>query len=100
MSIDEEILKRLDMIQRTLALAFAPQLGEARDRIREDPVNAAILDLCEDWMVSTEVQAKVAKATSRSARLVRDRLSGLVLEGVLESRGTERRAEYRRTGLV
>lgn len=97
---DDEILKRLDLIQATLSLAFAPQLREARDAIRADDVNAAILDLTDDWTPSKELQQQVAKKTSKRTRSVRDRLPELVAERVLEARGTERRVEYRKTGLI
>jgi hypothetical protein len=99
-STDEEILKRLDLIQATLALAFAPQLREARDTIRADDISAAILDMADDWTASKTLQDAVAKRTSKSARSVRDRLPELVSERVLEARGSERRMEYRKTGLI
>lgn len=100
MAADDEILKRLDLIQATLALAFAPQLREARDAIRADDISAAILDLTESWTASKTVQDTVAKKTSKSARSVRDRLPELVAQGVLEARGSERKMEYRKTGLI
>lgn len=100
MSADDEVLKRLDLIQATLQLAFAPQLDAAREAIRGDDVSAAILDVSEDWIASKELQEKAAAKTSQSTRSVRDRLSRLVAQRVLEARGTERRMEYRRTGLV
>jgi hypothetical protein len=99
-SPDEEILRRLDRIQATLQLAFAPQLESAREAMREDDVSAAILDATEDWIASTNLQGKVARTTKKQPRAVRDRLPRLVAEGILEARGTERRMEYRRTGLV
>ena len=100
MAADEEILKRLDLIQATLSLAFAPQLREAREAIRADDVSAAILDLTDDWTPSKVLQDQVAKGTSKSTRSVRDRLPELVAQRVLEARGSERRMEYRRTGLI
>lgn len=100
MTVDDEILQRLDRIQATLALAFAPQLGEARERIRDDAVSAAILDLTEKWAPSTELQKKAAKRSGATERTVRKRLPELVRMGALDERGTERRAEFRRTGLI
>jgi hypothetical protein len=97
---DEEILKRLDLIQATLALAFAPQLREAGQAIRADDISAAILDLTDDWAASTTLQDAVAKKTCKSARSVRDRLPELVAQRVLDARGSERKMEYRRTGLI
>ncbi|HEX8102059.1 MAG TPA: hypothetical protein VF533_05580 [Solirubrobacteraceae bacterium] len=100
MAADEEILKRLDLIQATLALAFAPQLDGARAKIRADDVSAAILDLTDEWIASKDLQDEAAKKASKSARSVRDRLPELVEQRVLQARGSERRMEYRKTGLI
>jgi hypothetical protein len=97
---DDEILRRLDRIQATLRLAFAPQLQQAGAAIRADAVSAAILDIAEDWTPTTQLQERVAKKAGVKARSVRERFPGLVEQGVLEVRGTEKRPEYRRTGLV
>lgn len=98
--VDEEVLQRLDLIQATLQLAFKPQLDEARQKLRSDKVVAAILDETGDWIASPELQKRVAAAAKTSERTVRDRLPDLLVERVLAVRGTERRAEYRRTGLI
>jgi hypothetical protein len=100
MAVDDEILKRLDLLQATLALAFAPQLDEARAKIRADDVSAAILDLTGEWIASKELQDQAAKKASKSTRSVRDRLPELVEQRVLQARGSERRMEYRKTGLL
>jgi hypothetical protein len=98
--VDDEILRRLDLIQATLQLAFAPQLLEAREKIRGDEVAAAILDASKEWISSTELQQKVAKAAKVTGRSVRDRFPSLLEQRVLEARGTERRMEYRSTGII
>jgi DNA-binding Lrp family transcriptional regulator len=100
MAADEEILKRLDLIQGTLALAFASQLDEAKTKIRADDVSAAILDLTEDWIGTTKLQNDVAKKLSKSTRSVRNRLPELVDQRVLQTRGTGTALEYRKTGLI
>jgi hypothetical protein len=100
MASGDEIIQRLDLIQATLALAFAPQLDAARAKLRADDVSAAILDLADEWIASTELQEKVAKDTGKTTRRVRDRLPELVEQRVLQARGTERRMEYRKTGLI
>ena len=97
---DEEVVQRLDLILATLRLAFAPQLREARDEMRGNPVTAAILDATEDWTASTGIQSTVAKKTGAHAATVRARLSELADQGVLAGRGTERKMEYRRTALI
>jgi hypothetical protein len=95
-----EILQRLDRIQATLALAFAPQIREAGDAIRSDKVNAAILDASTDWIGSTELQETVAKRVSMTTRSVRDRFPALLARRVIETRGPESRPEFRSTGLI
>lgn len=100
MTTDAEIVRRLDRIQATLALAFAPQLQAASEEIRADGISAAILNATEDWTPSKELQAAIVKETGKVARSVRDRLPELVSRGALDARGSERKLEYRRTGLV
>ena len=97
---DDELLGRLDLMQATLELAFKPQLDAARNTLRADKVIAAILDETEEWIASSELQKRVAASAKTSHRTVRDRLPDLVAERVLAMRGTERKAEYRRTGLI
>jgi len=97
---DEEILRRLDRIEATLRVAFAPQLEQARAAIVADEVNAAILAATEEWVATTALQKAVAKKTGKRERSVRDRFPALVKQGALEVRGSEKRPEYRRTGLV
>jgi hypothetical protein len=95
-----EIVRRLTLIQATLQVAFAEQLGAARDRVRDEPVGAAILDATDAWTASTELQKQVSSSTKKSARTVQRALADLVAQGALESRGSERRLEFRRTGLM
>lgn len=97
---DAEILERLDLLQGTLQLAFKPQLEEARSKLRSDKVVAAILDESAEWIASSELQKQAAAVAKTSTRTVRDRLPELVANHVLAVRGTERKAEYRRTGLI
>ncbi len=98
--LDDQILRRLDLIQATLRVAFEPQLTNARDAARADDVAAAILDHATDWVGSGDLQSAVSKTTKKATRSVRDRLPDLVARGALEVRGSEKRPEYRRTGLI
>ncbi len=95
---DEEILHRLDLIQAQLA--FTPQPDQARETSRADEVIAAILDETGQRVASPELQKRVGQKAKTSARTARDRLPELVGRCVLAVRGAERRAEYRRAGLV
>lgn len=94
------MLRRLDLLQATLALAFEPQISAARDAIRSDEVSALILDETEDWIRSSELQKRVSSSTGRVERVIRNRFPTLISQGALETRGTGRNREYRRTGLV
>jgi len=100
MPAHEEITERLDLILATLRLAFASELGAARDAYRSDRVNAAILDATEAWTASTDIQRQAAKTADAGTSTVRARLPELVQAGLLQARGTERRMEYRRSGLI
>lgn len=100
MAADPELLERLDRIEKILTVAFAEQLGGFRASIRDDKVNAAILDNATDWIGSSELQEKVAAAVSMSTRRVRDRFPDLVGQHVLQVRGADSRPEYRATGLI
>jgi hypothetical protein len=97
---DPEILERLDRIEKILTIAFAEPLGAFRASIRDDAVNASILDNATDWIGTTELQEKVATAVGKSTRSVRDRFPDLVSQEVLLVRGTDARPEYRASGLI
>ncbi|HKP91202.1 MAG TPA: hypothetical protein VJT75_14655 [Thermoleophilaceae bacterium] len=99
MATDPDILDRLDRIQATLQLAYSEQLRAASERLRSDPVTATILDLAEDWVPSSELQAQVAKKLKVSARTVRNRLVELTDARALIVRGGGR-PQYRASGLV
>lgn len=96
---DAEILRRLDLMQATLQLAFKPQLNAAREEFRSDKVVVAILDETEDWIASAELQKRVSDKAKTSVRTVRNRLPELVADRVLAVQGGAR-PDYRRMGLV
>jgi hypothetical protein len=97
---DEGIARRLDRIEAILKLAFAAQLDEARGKIRQDAVDAEIIDATRDWVGTTALQERVARATGKSKRTVRDHLPELVSRGILEQGGSEGRPEYRSAGVI
>ena len=99
---DDELLRRLDLMQATLELAFKPQLDQARAEVRSDTVSAAILDLVDTkaWIASTTIQKEAAKTAGVGERSVRSRLPELVDARVLDVQGSDRAREYRKTGLV
>jgi hypothetical protein len=97
---ESELTERLDRIQATLQLAFAEQLKTTSERLRADPVIAALLDLAaEDWVPSSRLQEHVVKKTGVTARTVRTRLGELQAAKALLVRGGGR-PEYKSSGLV
>jgi len=96
----DELLRKLDLIQATLRLAFSAQINEVGAAVRSDRASASILDLAQDWIGTTQLQMVVAEKTGLSARSVRDRLADLRAQGLVVARGSEQRPEYRSTGLV
>jgi transcription initiation factor TFIIIB Brf1 subunit/transcription initiation factor TFIIB len=96
----DEIVRRLNLIEATLRVAFEPQITALSGRLRADDVAAAILDRTAEWVGSGGLQKAVAKATGKTTRTVQNRLPELVAHGAIETRGPEARPEYRRTGLV
>jgi hypothetical protein len=98
--LDEGIVRRLDLIQATLRIAFEPQITAVRETLRADDVAAGILDRTTEWVGSGDLQKAVAKASGKTTRTVRNRLPDLVARGAVETRGSDAAPEYRRTGLV
>lgn len=96
----DEVVERLDLILGTLQLAFEAPITDARNRYRSDPIVAAILDETDDWVSSGELQQRVAKATSKSTRTVRERLRELADKRVLFVRGPGNQPEYRKSGIL
>jgi hypothetical protein len=98
--LEKEIVRRLDLIQATLRVAFEPQITAVRETLHADDVAAGILDQTTEWVGSGDLQKAVARATGKTSRTVRNRLAELVTRGAVETRGSDAAPEYRRTGLV
>lgn len=97
---DEAILKRLDRIIAILSLAHYESIENARQTVRADPVNAAVLDALEDWTRSGALQQSVVGQTGSNARTVRRRIAALIAQGAVEQRGAGNAIEYRASGLI
>lgn len=101
MTTDEAIIERLDLLVAAFKLAYAPQISEAREQVRRDPVAASILDTAaEDWIAAGELQEATAKACGVTTRTVRKKLQDLVALGALRQEGWARSSQYRSTGLL
>lgn len=99
---DDELLRRLERMEAIMRIAFGEALEREGARVRADPVDAALLGACagEEWQPTTALQKRVAEKTAKSTRTVRDRLAALTARGVLESRLSAGKREYRASGLI
>jgi hypothetical protein len=96
-----DLATRLDRIIAILELAHRDQIEAAKRQIREDPINAAILEAtAEDWVRSGDLQRDVARAEKTSPRTVRSRLEALVRHQAIAQRGAGTATEYRASGLL
>lgn len=101
MTLDEAILERLDLLVAAFKLAYAPQISEVREQIRQDSVAASILDKAsEDWVPAGDLQEETAQACGVTTRTVRKKLQDLVALGALRQEGSARSSKYRSTGLL
>ncbi len=98
---EEAVVERLDLMIATLKLAHAREIGNERNRIREDAASAAILDAtAEEAVKSGELQKSVVASAGVNARTVRRRLQELVSMGALRQIGSGPMTAYRSTGLI
>lgn len=92
---------RLDTLIALFQIAHAPELGAARERIRADGANAAILDATESsWVQAGSLRDDVVLRTGLKQSAVRARIAELHAVGALERRGGGPTTEYRSTGIV
>jgi hypothetical protein len=97
---DEAVIKRLDTVISILQLAYSDQISRAREKVRADPVNTAVLTLAEDDFVGAgDLKKKVSASTSQSEKTVQRRIQELVSLGALERRASGA-AAYKSTGLI
>jgi hypothetical protein len=97
---DQEIIQRLDTLIAIQQLINKEALSAARATIREDKVNAAILDASSTWVPAGKLQSVVAGKTRAASRTVKRRTADLIALGVLEKRGGGPNIEYKATGLI
>lgn len=99
--VEEAVVERLDLMIATLKLAHAQEIGNERNRIREDSASAAILDAtAEEAVKSGDLQKRVVASAGVNARTVRRRLQELVAMGALRQIGSGAATAYRNTGLI
>jgi hypothetical protein len=97
---DEGITQRLDRLIAIQQLVHRDALAAARASIREDKVNAAILDATADWVAAGRLKDSVIKKAKQSKPTVERRIAGLVELGALDKRGSGGSVSYRANGLI
>jgi hypothetical protein len=96
----DELGKKLDTLISILRIAYRKEIEAARATIREDKVNASILDLTTDWVTAGQLKASAMQKTKQSKPTVERRVAALVEQGVLEKRGAGGSVSYRASGLI
>ena len=99
---DNPVVERLDLLISTFKLAFSREIAAAREKVRADPVSAAILDSTAEAAVRSGDLRKAVSAAVADAkeRTVQRRLQELVSLGALRQTGAGATTAYRNTGLI
>lgn len=97
---DPSVTRQLDTLIALLKLAHRDDIERARDAIRSDSINAAVLDGAKRWTAAARLKTVVMKKTRAGSTTVGDRIADLIAMGVLEKQGGGPTTEYRSTGLV
>lgn len=101
MSVNDEVLERLDRLITLMSIGFADAIERVRAEIQEDPVARAILDAAaDDWIASGDLQRLVGAKAKVSERTVLRSLQTLSQRGLLLSKGGGRLTSYRSSGIV
>jgi Fic family protein len=100
MTVNDEVLQRLDKVIAILQIAHKDEIDRERQEIRADKVDAAILALAaKETQAGKLVKAAQAKAKV-SDRAVQKHIAQLIERGLLEKSGASKTATYRATGLI
>jgi SepF-like predicted cell division protein (DUF552 family) len=97
---NDEVGKKLDTIISVLRIAHRTEIEAARASIREDKVNAAILDGAKKLTPAGKLRTAVMKKTGTGASTFNARIVELLELGVLEKEGGGPTTQYRATGLI
>lgn len=97
----EALLERLDYLTRVIEVALAPQIEATRLALREDSVDAAIIDAAAGaWKSAGKLQQQVEKRSGKRKRTVQDRIAHLTDRGYLEKQGAGPSTEYRTNPVI
>ena len=97
---NEDIVQRLDRLIAIQQLVHKDALASARASVREDKVNAAVLDATSGWVAAGNLKQSVMKKTKQSKPTIERRIASLVDLGALDKRGAGGSVSYRSSGLV
>lgn len=100
MATNNDIGAKLDRIAALLQLAHRDAIERARNEIRSDRVNAAILEATAKLTASGKVVAEVKKRTGQSPATIGRRIASLLDQGAIEKHGAGPSTQYRSTGLI
>ena len=79
----QQVVSRLDQVIALLKLANQGVIEQAWKEITKDEVSRRLIDSSDGTLESGELQNRVAQASKKSTRTVRDRISELVRLGAL-----------------
>jgi Fic family protein len=100
MATNDDLAAKLDRIAALLQFAHRDAIEGARNEIRADKVNAAILDVTTKLTPSGKVVAEVKKKTGQSPATIGRRIASLLNQGAIEKHGAGPSTQYRATGLI
>jgi hypothetical protein len=97
----DPLVDRLDRITQMFELALSPQLQAARAALRENAVDAAILDAGGgNWKPAARLLSEVEGATGKKKRAIHGHINALLERGFLEKQGAGRTTEYRTSAVL
>jgi len=97
----DPLIERLDHLTQMLELALAPQLQVARAALREDEIDAAILDAGSGkWKPAAELLREVEGATGKKKSAIHDHINRLLDRGFLKKQGGGPTTEYRTSAVL
>ena len=95
-----EISAGLQKVAGLLQLAHGGAIESARNSIRSDKVNAAILEATTKLTPAGRVTAEVKRKTGQSPATIARRIGTLMEQGAIEKHGAGPATQYQATGLI
>lgn len=92
--------QRLDRLIGLFELAYSDEISAARQKIRTDPVVAAVLDATEDWVQVGSLKTAIANSEGTSEKTVQRRISEMVSQRLLQADGSAASRRVKSSGLA